>query len=197
MARLMDVADAAAAAISGWFPAGELKRSGVHQGPFTERELERLSSLTPGVHISVLRTEGNENAGGEDWRGEGDGLAEEPPVRLVSPARRDVEAMFMASVVARPRGRGESADRVAEAIAAELLRRVPEERWGLPGVQGATAVVLRNEFDAALAARGMALWTVSWRQEIRLGSPWPEGAAPDALCVSVNDDAHEALEEPA
>ena len=190
----MDVADAAAETIGGWFPRGKdgLRRSAVHPGAFTTRELERLSTETPAVLIAFLRTRANENAGDEDWMGEGDGFAAEPPVALLSPARRDVEAEYSAAVVARGQGRGDEAERVAEAIATELARRIPEQRWGFREkhpetvIQPATHVELENRFDQRLAEKHMALWTVGWRQKVRIGSPWPEGATPTTLCISID-----------
>ena len=193
MTLLMDVADAAATTVSGWFPEGTLRHVGVHAGSFTEKELDRLSSATPAIYLALIRTHDNDNAGAEDWS-EGDAAVELPPVRLTDPALRDVVAEYVASVVARPEGTGKGADRVAEAIATELLRRVPEQRWGLTGLNGATRVRLQNRFNQALAERQLALWTVEWRQEIRLGSPWPAGQTPTTLCVSVGDDAPMALE---
>ena len=160
MARLMDVADAAARTIGGWFPRGAdgLRKSAVHPGQFTRPELDRLSSETPAVHVAFVRTHSNENVGAEDYRGDG-------------------------------------ADRVAEVIAAELARRIPEERWGVEGIlRGAERVEVVNRFDAALADRHLALWTVSWPQTIRLGSPWPEGETPTTLCVSI-DGVDEILTE--
>ena len=196
MALLMDVADAAAETIGRWFPTGTLRHVGVHAGSFTEKELGRLSSATPAIYLAFIRTHDNANAGEEDWfEALGDGGVQLPPVRLTDPAQRDVVAEYVASVVARSEGAGKSADRVAEAIGTELVRRVPEQRWGLTaGLQGATQVKLHNRFNRALAERQLALWVVEWRQEVRLGSPWPAGDTPTTLCVSVNDDAPVALE---
>lgn len=202
----MDVADAAAKAIESWFAPRALRHVGTHPGAFTERELDRLSSATPGVHVSLLRMDGNASAGEEDWTGEGPPCVDLPPFGAGPPARRDVTAHYMASVVTR---RGEAgADRYAEAIVAELLRRIPEQRWAagaalarasdpefpdLPPLGAAERVEGRNEFNQALAGKHMALWTVTWAQRVRLGEPVGDVGLPTTLCVRTNGGADEAL----
>ena len=192
----MDVADAAAAAIRGWFPTDALLKVEVHDdGVFDEDELKRLGGAKPSVYVSFVRSHANESSGDED-AADADGpsgLALPPPLGLVSPSRRDVELEYAAVVLARDRGRGRTAGRVAEAIAAELLRRIPHERWGLAEIRGAGDVRLVNWYSQDLAKVQLALWAVTWRQTVRLGDPWPEGVVPTELCVSVRDDPPEAL----
>lgn len=208
MAALMDVADAAAAEIAAWFAPRALRHVGTHPGAFTERELDRLSSATPAVYVSLLRTDGNANAAQEDWTGGDGGGVEVPPFDAGPPARRDVTAHYMASVVARPQDGKAGADRVAEGVAAELLRLVPERRWrdgeralraddadfALPDAVGpAERVEMRNEFNQALAQKHMALWTVSWQQQVRLGAAGPAGQFPATLCVRANGGDAETI----
>lgn len=146
MARLLEVGDAAAARIREWLP--ELKVSELHPGPYTEQELERVSTSTPAVHIAFTMTRVNESAG--------DG-------------RRDVNAEYMASILTRSAGKDRGADREAERIGAELLKLVPDEQWGLQGLIGAQDVQLRNEFNPRIAEKGMALWKLTWSHALRLG----------------------------
>ena len=213
MAALMDVADAAAKAIESWFADRELRHVGTHPGAFTDRELDRLSSATPGVYVSLLRMDANANAAQEDWTGVDPPAVDLPPFDGGPPARRDVTAHYMASVVTRPREVKAGADRIAEAIVAELLRRIPEQRWkagaalvresdadfALPPLGPAERVEGRNEFSPALAAKHMALWTVTWAQWVRLGEPIPNVDLPTTLCVRANggDDEMLLMEEEA
>ncbi len=144
MARLMEVADAAAERIRAWLPG--LKQCRVHAGVFSRSELERLSTATPAIYLSVIGTHGN---------------------TAVGDGRRNVEAEFAASILTRDVGE-RSAEEVAEEIGAALLARVPAEQWGQTGLGGATEVRLRNEFSTVLAELGVALWILTWRQPIRL-----------------------------
>ena len=146
MARLLEVGEAAAKRIGEWLP--ELKVSDLHPGPFTEQELERISTSTPAVRISFLATRANESVG--------DG-------------RRDVRAEYMASILTRSTGKDRGADREAERIGAELLRLVPDEQWGLKGLIGAQDVRLENAFNSGIAGKGMALWRLTWNHTLRLG----------------------------
>ena len=140
----MEVAEVAAERIHAWLPG--LKKCGVHAGAFSKSELERLSTGTPAIHLSVLGTQGNESVG--------DG-------------RRNVEAEYAASILTRAAG-NRNAEQVAEEIGAALLLRVPEEQWGQTGLSGASQVRLRNEFSPELAEREMALWILTWWQQIYL-----------------------------
>ena len=148
MARLLEVGDAAAKRIGEWLP--ELKVSELHPGPFTEQELERVSTSTPAVHVAFLATRANESVG--------DG-------------RRDVRAEYMASILTRSVGKDRGAEREAERIGTELLRLVPEEQWGLRGLMGARDVRLENAFNPGIAGKGMALWRLTWNHVLRLGEP--------------------------
>ena len=148
MARLLEVGDAAAKRIGEWL--AELKVSELHPGPYTEQELERVSTSTPAIHIAFTMTRANESTG--------DG-------------RRDVKAEYMASILTRSAGKDRSADREAERIGTELLRLVPHEQWGLRGLMGAEDVQLQNAFNSGIAGKGMALWRLTWSHVLRLGEP--------------------------
>ena len=186
MARLMDVADAAAAEMrERWF-GREVKEIAVHSGSYTERELKRLSTETPAIHLALVRTYANENAGAVD-------ASEEAADPVLGAAQRRVEALFVASVLARSEGRGRTSERVAEAIATELLRRIPEQRWGMTFVGPAEQVTLEN--SEMLAERNMALWLVGWRQTVRLGASAPAGEPPGTLCVFIAGEAPVVLHE--
>ena len=188
MARLMDVADAAAVEMRAWF-GREVKDISVHPGPYTENELKRLSTVTPAIHLALLRTHANENAGAVDAR-------DDQVVDLtLAAAQRNVEAEYLASVLARDEGRGRTSERVAEAIATELLRRIPEQRWGAGAVGQAERVAMHNTFTSALAERGIALWAVGWRQKVRLGASVPAGQPPGTLCVSIAGETPVVLHE--
>ena len=171
---LTTLAGVARERIAAWFddpePPPKLRCCAVHPGPFRTEELRRLSSATPAVYLALQATHGNE-------AGAGDG-------------QRVVEAAYLASILTRPRGR-ESADVEAAAIGERLLRRIPLTLWtaadpspqraldprltaaGVLGMGGATQVRLTNEFSAELAEMNLALWTLTWRQTLRIG-PAPE-----------------------
>jgi len=145
--------------------------------------LDALSSVTPAVHLAVLATHGNGNDGGEDER-PGDSDVPEG----TRPGRRVLEVEYVATVLARAEHRDLDGDRVAGALAEILLRRIPEERWGLDGGGGAQ-VRARNTYSQALAERGFAVWTVGWRQSLRLGTSWPTfpPARPSRLYAARSD----------
>ncbi len=147
MTRLLEVADAAAERIGSWLP--ELAVCKAHAGPFGRGELERLGTATPAVYLTLTATTANDAVG--------DG-------------RQDVTAEYAASILTTARGADAPAGRLGVAIGEALLARTPCEQWGLTDLGGAVDVRLRNEFSAALADHGVALWVVSWRQQVRLGA---------------------------
>lgn len=177
MAQILDTAAAAAGQIRAWLP-GDAPDIGkvtvdVYAGRFGEASLKRLSGRAPAVYVAFLRTEANDDAGD---------------------ARRCVLARFAAVVLARPKGSEFDEDAVAEAIATPLLARIPESQWnlrdipdpeadrlGIPervrdlnGIGGAHRVRLENGFADALAEKRIALWTITWVQEIEIGTASPD-----------------------
>ncbi|MCY4479119.1 MAG: hypothetical protein OXB97_04440 [Rhodospirillales bacterium] len=177
MAALLDPAAAAAGQIRAWLPedapgVGRVTVD-VYGGRVGEASLTRLSTRAPAVYVAFLRTEANDDAGD---------------------ATRCVLARYAAVVLGRAKDSDLDADAVAEAIAAVLLVRIPEAQWnlsalaqaqarrlGIPerlrdlrGIGGAHDVRLDNGFADALAEKRIALWTVTWKQEVRMGAASPE-----------------------
>lgn len=167
--RIHGLLDVAVPVIEGWLGVADPspREVAVFSGAYTKEDLRALSSVTPAVHLGVLTTHGNENDGAEDER-PGDGEVTDGH----RPGRRVVEVEYVSTVLARAEHRDLGADRVACALVEILLRRLPEERWGLD-VGAARTVRSRNAYTQALAELGFAVWTVNWRQKVRLGSAWP------------------------
>ena len=170
----------AAERISGWVDG--LKRCEPRSGPFRTEELKRFATSTPAIYVSFLRTHG---------------------VRAAGDGRQDAECELLASILTRSAGAERGGWVQASAIAAFLALRIPHERWwpdALPGEARtprgpAEEVVLRQGYSIELEAIGLALWTVAWRNTVRLGLPEAPGTTPHTLCVTVNDDGPVPLEE--
>ena len=175
MARLYDVARAAAERMGAWADC----RSDVHGGAWTEREIDRLSSATPAIYVALSQADRNTSMGEEAYDPETDaGLRR---------SRRSVRAAYVAAILTRDRDRDrrdDSSDQIAEAIGTMLLELTPDEQWGMGGVGGATDVDLQNAFSSSLARKRVAFWTVSWRHDVVLGEPGPDGPAPVRLCIT-------------
>lgn len=74
-------------------------------------------------------------------------------------------------------------DLAAASICQALLQRIPDAAWGLGGVGPATDVADQSLSGAALKAKGISLWAVSWTQPVTL-SPLPaQSVIPVALYV--------------
>ena len=196
MAELMDVARAAAGRMGEWLPdtaalAGEASRGGpsrlsvdLYRGPYRKADLIREGARTPTVRVAVLRVVENRNAGAEDLRDPGAAGVALPGAAFTAPARRRVRVDYGASIIARGLDGRRGPDQVAEAIGTALLRLVPDEQWGLDGVDGAEAVTLVNTFDEDFAEARMSLWNLGWTQEVLLGEPVPGGKLPARLFVT-------------
>lgn len=90
---------------------------------------------------------------------------------------------------ALPRGRA------ALALVDWLLLYVPRARWGVAPLGEAVGLQAANHFDADLDKLGVALWAVTWRQELRLEAA-ADGTCPPLpteLYASEQDDPHELL----
>ena len=186
--------DAAVPVIEDWLQVAEPppREVALFGGAYTREDLQQISSVTPAVHLAVLASHGNGNDGAEDER-PGDAAVPDG----TRPGRRVVEVEYVATVLARAEDAELDADRVVGGLVEILLRRVPEERWGLE-VGGAREVRARNLYSQALAEFGFAIWTLGWRQQLRLGTAWPSSppARPSRLYASRSGRAGRALVYP-
>ena len=161
--------DAAVPVIEGWLAVAEPppREVAVFSGAYTREDLQALSSVTPAVHLGVVASHDNANDGAEDER-----PGEESLPLGTRPGRRVVVVEYVATVLARAEDAKLDADRVAGSLADILLQRIPEQRWALDAGP-ARQVRARNTYTQALAELGFAVWTVGWRQQVRLGTAWP------------------------
>ena len=169
MSGIHALLDAAVPVIEGWLNAAEPppREVALFGGAYTREDLRQVSSVTPAVHLGALATHDNANDGAEDERPGDAALADG-----TRPGRRIVEVEYVATVLARAEHAELDADRVAARHVDILLRRLPEERWGLDAGP-ARRVRSRNTYTRALAEMGFSVWTVNWRQRLRLGAEWP------------------------
>ncbi len=87
--------------------------------------------------------------------------------------------------------RGAAARRIVEC----LLLHIPRARWGMRGVGAAEDIRAENRYAAAVDKRGVAFWTIGWRQRLKLGAASGEAfAIPARLYVGPPDSEAEAVD---
>ena len=170
-ARLNALLEAIADGVREALP--ELKTCAVHDGRFQAAELRRWSLRSPAVLIAWLGTPKTETPG-VSW----------------TDCDQQLAAFIMTSDrPGLPRGKA------ARAIAAALLLLIPRARWGLSGTGAAERLQARNLFSAEIDKANVALWTVTWRQPLRLEAT-ADGTCPplpEELYAAAQDDPHEAI----
>ncbi|NVK42112.1 MAG: hypothetical protein HWE39_12800 [Oceanospirillaceae bacterium] len=157
--KINEILDGIKTQLKTQFP--ELKTCEIHDGRFDVSELKRVSTKTPAMHISVL------------------GL---PMSSDQSTEEVNVDASLVIYVITsdQPKlSKGESARNLVEA----LIPTVSHQRWGVMQTGKAESINAQNLFNST-ANHGIALWAVTWRQNLTIGSePEQESFMPAELYV--------------
>jgi len=116
-----------------------------HGGRFDEKELRTFGAAAPAVRVALLELTGVEGLQG----------ATAMKIRC---------AAFVAtrSTPALPR------DKAALAIVTTLAATIPDNDWGLNNTQNPQAVRAANLYSGGVDSAGIALWAVTWDQQINL-----------------------------
>lgn len=118
-----------------------------HPGLFDLAELKRITTLYPAVRVSLLGS----NSISEIENGEN-------------------QVVFqMAATIATDDQAPKTKDEVSLEILEALMALIPGQRWGVTGVSEAQNVNASNLYDAEVDLHGVAMWTVTWDQPIRVG----------------------------
>lgn len=147
---LVQVRDAAAAGIRAALPWLAEVRD--YRGEFVAAEIQRISLNVPCVLIDFDATAKWVSAGTGEW---------------------DVDAHYVAYAVASPL-EGQDALACAQAVALAIAG----QRWGLQGPNGriSSACIerLANRYTIPADEAGITIYSIHWRQPLRLGAPDPE-----------------------
>jgi len=117
-------------------------------GRVDSRELQRMLAAAPAAHVAVL------------------GVNPATQLRGGAVALSVDTAVFL-TTASRP---GTPRDAAALTLLDALLRLIPESDWGLDSdVQPPTGIRAQNLYGAEIDKKGLALWAVTWRQQIFVG----------------------------
>lgn len=163
-----------------------LRTCEVHDGRWDADEIKRWSKRTPAMLVAWMGT----------------AQVEMPGIRW-SDCDQELAAFIMTSTGLRAgapaAGRGGAILKRGEASRALvdwLLLYIPRARWGFTGdVGAATEIRARNLYSGTVDKRNLAVWTVTWRQKLRLEAPDSGVVLPPAreLYSSAQDDPHEKI----
>jgi hypothetical protein len=129
-----------------------------HGGTFSEAEMKAWAVRTPALVVSESDVSGFSALGRELLGQVGVGIA----------------------LVTAPGKRGESPDAVALALLPSVLVAIAGRRWGLAGVEGKPEQLqARNLYSGDLGAAHVALWGVSFRQQVLMDAGLPTQAELD------------------
>lgn len=124
----------------------KLKTCEIHDGRFDVSELKRVATKTPAMHVSVLTVPKVNDEATEQVNG---------MLSLV---------IYVITSDQHQLSKGESARNLVEA----LLQSVSHQRWGEIGVGKAEGIAAQNLYNSTVN-KGIALWAVTWKQDITLG----------------------------
>ena len=116
-----------------------------HPGMWDRQELERYTMPTPAVLVSVL--------GGDEARHQG------------ASAMEPVE--FAAFIVVKGRDRDDLAVAISEQVASIVL----DNRWGVGCTRRASRVRRSNLYSSNVGRKTIAMWSVSWSQDVEILTP--------------------------
>lgn len=162
---ICDLRKAACKVLSGILP--DLGECRPHAGRFDADELRRLSARTPAVYVAVL------------------GI---PKVANLGTAEKGLDLdLSMAAYVVTSDARGLSRDEAALNITEALVFAIDGNRWGIPGVGPAHEVKAANLYSGRLDRTGVAMWAVTWRQEVRISGAGADddGVVPSELYYGI------------
>lgn len=140
---LVSAREAIVAAIEANVPS--LRTCESHGGRFDRGELQRIGRKAPAVFVAALSVPGLEEMGGA------------VPANL----------RWGAYVITRDTPQAGRDVAVLDYTEA-LLRLVRDNRWGLDGAQKPTKVSADNLFSGKLDSSGIAMWAVTWDQQLHL-----------------------------
>ncbi|MBB4287746.1 hypothetical protein [Roseospira goensis] len=147
--------DAVQSGLKAHFGAG-LKQCARHPGRFDAAELERHGAHAPAILVALL------------------GIG---PGAEVASGEVDHALRLGAFVVAADVGRTDR-DVLAAGLVGTLVTLLPGQVWGRDDTHPVSARTIRAQnLYASTRGRGIVLWGVEWRQDIRLGTSdfesWP------------------------
>lgn len=144
--RFKTLLDTVSNAINERLP--KLKGCERHGGRFDVAELQRLSAKVPAVYLSAMAAPMNDSKGN---------------------GQRRIGLQLTAFVVAGDQ-RGLKRNDAAMNIAETLLTLIPDNQWGMNGVGIPSRITAQNLYSGQLDKKKIALWGVSWRQQITIGT---------------------------
>lgn len=131
-------------------------------GTFGIEELKKFSILTPAMFTTCLGAE-----------------ISDPYHDSI----RDAELGFRIYVVTKS-SRALDRDETARDLVEGLLLLIPKTRWDMAGTGNARETKAENLNISDFTGTGISLWSVSWKQKIRLADENLTGAAPEHVFAS-------------
>jgi phage gp37-like protein len=134
--------DAVAAKIKARLPT--LRTCERHEGRFTVEDLGRVTTPPPAVYVAFLGCPKGESGAGRNG---------------------EMEAAFATFIITSGKDRERAAQNIAEVIADLGMK----SHWDVSWVEAADQVEVQNLYTPGLAAKGVALYGVGWRNRIIVG----------------------------
>jgi hypothetical protein len=142
----------------------ELRRCEVHGGRFDLAELKRVATQTPAVFVSLLAT---------------------PSLETPGTGEHDIELSIAIYVVTSDKV---SLPRVVSVVnlTQALLMLIDLNKWGLVKVGLPADINSQNLYSGDVDKHGIAMWAISFKQKIRLGTDmWLEnGVLPSQFYIN-------------
>ncbi len=142
---LHDLRTAIIAALAAGFPAGTAVDE--YGGRLTPEEIKRIAAQAPAVKVAILGV---------------DEAKDTPSGRV------EVTAVCGAFLITKSKP-GSPRDAAALILVSGALALIPGNLWGLEDTQIPQAVRAQNLFSGELDKTAVALWGITWRQEISVG----------------------------
>lgn len=116
-----------------------------HGGRFDRQELARYSKRAPAVLVAAMSI----------------------PEMLDTPRPGRAGVQWAAFIVTRD-APGATRDTQALTLAESLVRQIPGNTWGVDSTQRPDRINAENLYSGEIDRLGIAMWAVSWRQQVRL-----------------------------
>lgn len=156
MARVDTLLEAIADTVRARLPLPALKTCRVHDGRWDAAELKRRTLAAPAAFVFCSGA---------------------PRIAAPNEAHTDADCELAVAFIARDKP-GEPRGAAARAFAETTMAHLPRDRWGLSGLGPATDMRAENLYSETLDKTGAAMWTVTWRQTLRLDAPTDEVCPP-------------------
>lgn len=150
-----------------------LKTCETHAGRFDLGELKRIALKSPAVLVSILGFGNAKDVGGE----------------LLTPLQ------MSAFVVTRDQP-SIARDSSVLAIVKAVSIRISENDWGL-NAQRPQAIKGQNLYSGKIDKKGVALWAITWRQEVNLGNELDEATLNAFVTLNIDHSLAPGTDEPA